>query len=62
MILNFWIHYEDWFQMMDIASLKPLGEDILFGVNSSIRNLGQLCLTVESEASEPFHIYTAASI
>lgn len=62
MVLNYWVYNEDWFQVMNVGPLSSLGENVHFGANSSIRNLGQLSLHIESEASEILYIYTAAGL
>ena len=61
-ILNLWIDNKYWFQMMNIASLESLRENIHFRTDSSVRNLWQFCLHVISKASEVLHIHTFTSL
>lgn len=62
MVLNLWINNKDWFQVMNVASLDSLFKNGHLWANSSVRNLGQFGLHIESKASEALHIYATTSL
>jgi len=61
-VLDFWIHNEDRLQMMDVFPLSSLRENIYLWTNISIGDLWQLCLNIESEASEILDVDAATCL
>ena len=59
--MNLRVHAENWLEVMNVATLCSLSEDVHFWADSSICNLRQLSLHIKGEATEILHIYAAAS-
>lgn len=56
-VLDLRINNEHGPQVMNVAPLKSLRENVHFWANSSICNLRQFCFTMESKATKVLHVH-----
>ena len=61
-VLDLWVNYENWLQVMNICPLGSFSENIHFRTNCTVRNLWQFCLNVIRKTSEVLHIYTSTCL
>lgn len=61
-VLDLGIDDEDWLQMVDIAPLESLSENVQFRTDGSVSYFRQLSLNLIREAAKVFNVYTSASL